>query len=84
MAASLAPTEQEDIKSKVGMAVVHAGLQPVAEMREGDFFRGFHRLSLEVGRTLARCWHDFDPTRLRVGASWTNTLYVPSGCLRER
>lgn len=41
-------------------------------------------LSPEVDPILIRCCLDDDPFRFRAGASWTKTLYVPSGCLRER
>ena len=41
-------------------------------------------LSLEVDPILVRCCLDDDPFLFRAGASWTKTLYVPSGCLRER
>ena len=41
-------------------------------------------LSPVVDPILPRCWFEDDPFLFRVGASWTKTLYVPSGCLRER
>ena len=46
--------------------------------------RSHNLLSPEVDPILVRCCLDDDPFLFRVGASWTKTLYVPSGCLRER